>query len=167
MMAIDWPLDENFIRRGLENHTYGPVRNGGKRNHQGWDFYAEPGTPCFAIADGTVVKIRNVGDYGLQVIIRFDFKLDGKPSKLFAFYAHLSRADVKEGQSVKLGQQVGLTGNSGNASTMRGKDQHLHFEIRTTAITGRGLDGRMSPLRVLGHCPLQAPVFRTKPEETR
>jgi len=163
MTTIDWPLNENFIRRGMVNHTFGPVRNGGARNHQGWDFYAEPGTPCFAIADGTVVKVRNVGAYGLQVIIRFDFVLGGKPRKLFGFYAHLSRADVKEGQTAKIGQQVGLTGNSGNARSMRGKDQHLHFEIRTVPIAGRGLGGRMTPLKVFGHCPLRAPVYRKAP----
>ena len=158
--AIDWPLDENVIRRGLENHTFGMVRNHGRRAHQGWDFYAEPGTPCFAIADGVVVKVRNTGAYGLQAIVRFDHRLDGRERQLFAFYAHLSRVDVKEGQAISRGQRVGLTGNSGNASSMRGRDQHLHFEIRTVPIAGLGLGNRMSPLRVFGHCPLREPVHR-------
>lgn len=164
-MYIDWPLDSNYIRRGKLNHTFGMVRrnrNGTKRPHQGWDFEAEVGTPCYAIANGTIVSVVHRGAYGLRVLMRFDYDYDrnGSRDALYAFYAHLDRADVKVGQAVKQGQQIGLTGNSGNASTMRGPDNHLHFEIRTRRWVGRGLDGRISPLNVFRHCPLHEPVLR-------
>jgi murein DD-endopeptidase MepM/ murein hydrolase activator NlpD len=165
LRRIGWPLDRNIIRRGKLNHTFGMVRrnrDGSRRPHQGWDFEAEEGTPCYAIADGYVKHVREVGAYGLQVILQFehDFDDDGEPDTLFAFYAHLSRVDVKGGERVKLGQQIGLTGNSGNAKSMRGKDQHLHFELRTQPITGRGLGNRYTPKALFGMCPLHDPQYR-------
>lgn len=166
--TIDWPLDANRIRRGILNHTFGMVRrnaDGSRRPHQGWDFEAEAGTPCFAVADGEVVAVRNAGAYGRQVVIRFlfDFDDDGDADPLFAFYAHLQRVEVKPGDKVTRGQRIGLTGNSGNARGMRGRDQHLHFELRTVPIAGRGLANRYSPLAIFRHCPLDAPVERRRP----
>lgn len=163
---IGWPLARNRIRRGMVNHTFGMVRrnaDGSRRPHQGWDFEAEAGTPCFAIADGTIEAVREAGAYGKQIVLRFayDFDGDGDRDMLFAFYAHLSRFDVRQGQHVARGQQIGLTGNTGNATSMRGPDQHLHFEIRTVALAGLGLANRYSPLAVFGECPLGAPVRKS------
>ena len=56
------------------------------------------------------------------------------------------------------GEQLGLTGNTGNAAGMRDEDQHLHFEIRTVPLPGRGLSGRYSPLVVFGRCPLDQAI---------
>ena len=161
--SIGWPLARNRIRRGSIRHTFGMVRrngDGSKRPHQGWDFEAEAGTPCYAIADGTIAVVRDAGAYGLQVILRFQYDHgdDGDLDTMYAFYAHLSRSDVVIGQAVKRGEQIGLTGNSGNARSMRGADQHLHFELRDSALLGRGLRGRYSPLALFGQCPLREPV---------
>ena len=56
------PLDSCIVRTagGLASRksaTYGKVRDGGTRNHQGVDFLAAPGTPIKAIADGKVIVI--------------------------------------------------------------------------------------------------------------
>ena len=163
--SIDWPLNTNRIRRGMINHTFGMVRrnrDGSRRPHQGWDFEAAIGTPCFAIADGTIVSVLERGAYGLQVLLRFDhdFDDDGTANTLFAFYAHLEKAHVLPGQVVAMGDRIGLTGNSGNARGMRGPDNHLHFEIRTRRWVGLGLAGRISPLALFGDCPLARPAFR-------
>lgn len=160
---ITWPLVRNRIRRGLINHTFGMVRrnrDGSVRPHQGWDFEADIGEACLAIADGTVAARINGGDYGLQLILRFEFDLDrdGRKDVLFAAYCHLSRTDVSLGDTVKRGQQIGLTGDSGNARGLPAADRHLHFEIRTIPRPGRGLSGRISPLAVFGHCPIDRPV---------
>jgi murein DD-endopeptidase MepM/ murein hydrolase activator NlpD len=165
MTAIDWPLDSNRIRRGMVNHTFGTVRrnpDGSGRPHQGWDFEAPEGTPCYAVANGTVVAVRNGGAYGRQVIIEFrhDRDGDGRLDLLFAHYAHLSRIDVTAGQAVTIGQQIGLTGNTGNAGSMRGPDQHLHFELRAMVAPGTGLNGRYSPIEIFRVCPLGNPVPR-------
>lgn len=154
---IGWPLKSNRIRRGMESNTFGPVRrnaDGSPRNHQGWDFYAAPGTPCFAVADGRVALIRTAGDYGNTIVIEFQHE----GARRFAAYCHLSRMDVKQGDPVTRGQQIGLTGNTGNAEGMRGDDCHLHFELRTVAAPGRGLEGRLSPLALFGVCPLKEAV---------
>ncbi|AOY00087.1 M23 family metallopeptidase [Jeongeupia sp. USM3] len=145
---IEWPLDSNVIRRGSVGNTFGMVRNGGTRAHQGWDFFAPAGTPCYAVAAGKVVFAGDRGDFGGMVVI----ELAGLG--LYAAYAHLSRIDVKQGQAVTLGQRVGTTGCTGNAAGMVGADQHLHFEIRTEPLPGLGLGGRISPLQVFGVCPM-------------
>ena len=165
MTAITWPLAKgaNRIRRGLINHTFGMVRrraDGSKRPHQGWDFEAKDGTPCFAVADGVIAAVRDIGDYGKQVILKFvhDFDHDGDNDTVFAFYAHLSRIDVQQGQPVAMGQQIGLTGSTGNAKGMKWPDTHLHFELRTMAMPPTGLTGRLSPLAIFGVCPMEEAV---------
>lgn len=165
--GITWPVKYAAIRRFQTNHTFGMVRrrsNGSARPHQGWDFYAPEGYRCYAIADGTAVAVRDRGAFGRHVILKFQFDLDRDGSKdtLFAAYCHLSRVDVKRGQRLKRGDQIGLTGNTGNAGSMRGSDRHLHFEIRTRALPGLGLFGRMSPMAVFGMIPMRS-VMVTDP----
>ncbi|CAM5457066.1 Peptidoglycan DD-metalloendopeptidase family protein OS=Streptomyces tendae OX=1932 GN=GUR47_02685 PE=4 SV=1 [Streptomyces tendae] len=68
------------------------------------------------------------GAYGNQVVIQL---ADGH----YAQYAHLSSLSVSAGQSVTAGQQVGLSGATGNVT-----GPHLHFEIRTTPDYGSDID---------------------------
>ena len=152
--GISWPLAHNVIRRRIANNTFGMVRNGGRRPHQGWDFEAKVGTPCFAISDGKIALVYESGDYGKVAVMAFPF--EGKT--LYAAYAHLSAVDVSAGKAVARGQRIGLTGNTGNAKSMRGPDQHLHFEIRTMPRPGKGLSDRISPIKVFGRCPLHEAV---------
>lgn len=156
-MTIGWPLKHNRIRRGLASNTFGMVRrkaDGSKRPHQGWDFEASVGTPCFAIADGRVALTYTSTDYGEVLVLEFTF--EGR--ELFAAYAHLSAIEVRFGDRVTKGQRVALTGDSGNAKGMSGPDEHLHFEIRTVARPGVGLAGRVSPLEIFRHVPLDKAV---------
>lgn len=157
-----WPLALNEIRGGSTRNTFGMVRtnrDGTPRAHQGWDFAAPVGTPCRAIGAGVVEHVDILGDYGLQVLIRQDDQHEG--AAVWAFYAHLSRADVGAGARVTAGQVIGLTGESGNARGMPAEDQHLHFETRTEPHPGRGLDGRISPIELYGVCPLHVQVWDT------
>lgn len=156
---IGWPLARNRIRRGMINHTFGMVRrnrDGTRRPHQGWDFEARDGTPCYAVANGTIERVLDQGDYGKQIILRFDhdFDGDGDVDILFALYAHLSAIEVRAGQAVRKGERIGRTGSTGNAQGMGPADQHLHFELRSVAFPPRGLTGRYSPLAIFGVCPL-------------
>lgn len=155
--SITWPLVSNVIRRRSVNNTFGMVRkraDGTPRPHQGWDFEATVQTPAYAIADGTVQFVRDRGDYGMQLCVAF--QLDNR--KLWAFYAHLFKIYVREGDSVKYNDLICLTGESGNAEGMPVADQHLHFEIRTVAEPRGGLLDRISPYQVFGHCPLNVAV---------
>ncbi|MFE7561934.1 peptidoglycan DD-metalloendopeptidase family protein [Kitasatospora sp. NPDC057500] len=97
-------------------------------HHTGADFVAPTGTPLRAVAAGTVVKAGNGGAYGNEVEIKL---ADGK----YAQYAHLSSIGVKVGQTVTAGQQIGLSGATGNVT-----GPHLHFEIRTGSEYGSDVD---------------------------
>ncbi|MFJ1790875.1 peptidoglycan DD-metalloendopeptidase family protein [Kitasatospora griseola] len=96
--------------------------------HTGIDFPVATGTSLKAVAAGTVVSAGNGGAYGNQVVIKL---ADGK----YAQYAHLSSISVSAGQAVTAGQQIGLSGATGNVT-----GPHLHFEIRTTPNYGSDID---------------------------
>lgn len=155
---LRWPLRHNEIRRNSTSHTFGMVRNGGTRAHQGWDLRALPWTSCFAVADGEVVFADYFGNFGKLVVMEFTYR----SRKWFAAYAHLSAYFVLREQKVSAGQWIAETGNTGNASTMTGEDQHLHFEIRTQASPGKGLEDRVDPTQVYGVCPLKSPIFESR-----
>jgi hypothetical protein len=152
--GIGWPLEHNEIRGHSVNNTFGMVRNGKTKPHQGWDMLASIGTECFAIADGTIETIYKSEAYGDVVVLAFLFH----GQKRFAAYCHLSAVNVIEGQAVAKGQRLGLTGDSGNAHGLPDDQMHLHFEIRTEPRPGLGLGGRLSPITIFGAIPLQAPI---------
>ncbi|MFD8755873.1 peptidoglycan DD-metalloendopeptidase family protein [Kitasatospora sp. NPDC059577] len=97
-------------------------------HHTGQDFVASTGTPLRAVANGVVVKAGNGGAYGNEVEIKL---ADGH----YAQYAHLSVIGVKIGQTVTVGQQIGLSGATGNVT-----GPHLHFEIRTGSEYGSDIN---------------------------
>ncbi|MET8136772.1 peptidoglycan DD-metalloendopeptidase family protein [Streptomyces sp. NPDC005251] len=96
--------------------------------HTGVDFVVPTGTTIKSIAAGTVVSAGWGGAYGNQVVIQH---ADGKYSQ----YAHMSSLSVSAGQTVTEGQQLGLSGATGNVT-----GPHLHFEIRTTPDYGSDVD---------------------------
>lgn len=128
--------------------TFGHVRSGGTRVHQGWDFFAMSGTPCFAVSGGIVSKVYTSKDYGTVLVIRL-LGLQSAYSEIYAAYAHLGSALVVEGQWVKGGEKVALTGLSGNAGSYP-RYPHLHFEFRTIPRPGLGLAGRVDPKEIFG-----------------
>ncbi|MFB7342895.1 peptidoglycan DD-metalloendopeptidase family protein [Streptomyces hydrogenans] len=96
--------------------------------HTGADFIASSGTTVRAVGAGTVVSAGWSGAYGNEVVIKH---ADGNYSQ----YAHLSSLAVSAGQSVSGGQQIGLSGSTGNST-----GPHLHFEIRTSPSYGSDVD---------------------------
>jgi murein DD-endopeptidase MepM/ murein hydrolase activator NlpD len=96
--------------------------------HTGVDFVVPTGTTIKSIAAGTVVSAGWGSAYGNQVVIQH---ADGKYSQ----YAHMSSLSVSAGQTVTEGQQIGLSGATGNVT-----GPHLHFEIRTTPDYGSDVD---------------------------
>jgi murein DD-endopeptidase MepM/ murein hydrolase activator NlpD len=96
--------------------------------HTGVDFALPTGTPLKSIAAGTVVSAGNGGAYGNQVVIQHE---DG----MYSQYAHLSQLSVSAGQTVTVGQQIGLSGATGNVT-----GPHLHFEVRTSPDYGSDVD---------------------------
>jgi peptidoglycan LD-endopeptidase LytH len=105
-------------------------RDGGVRKHEGVDFFTARKTPAVAAAKGTVVTV-NQNNLGGNVIW---MRPAGKNYVLY--YAHLDTQLVKSGQSVDVGDTLGLVGNTGNAKYTV---PHLHFGIYT-------LGGAIDPL---------------------
>lgn len=97
-------------------------------SHTGIDFHAATGTTVHAVGYGTVVQTGWGGAYGNQIVIKMN---DGT----YTQYGHLSSIGVSVGQKVVTGQQIGLSGSTGNTT-----GPHLHFEARTTPEYGSDID---------------------------
>ncbi|MEU1124720.1 M23 family metallopeptidase [Streptomyces sp. NPDC005899] len=97
-------------------------------SHSGVDFRAASGSSVVAVGAGTVVEAGWGGAYGNNIVLRMT---DGT----YTQYGHLSSIGVSVGQSVTSGQQIGLSGSTGNST-----GPHLHFEARTTPEYGSDMD---------------------------
>ncbi len=86
--------------------------------HLGLDFRVPSGTPVAAMNDGTVLLARPLFFEGNFVVIDHG-------QGLLTLYLHLSEFKVKEGDQVKRGQIVGLSGGTGRAT-----GPHLHVAVR-------------------------------------
>ncbi|MCO4303200.1 M23 family metallopeptidase [Riemerella anatipestifer] len=132
----------------INSARFGMTRNGGKRAHQGVDLASDVGYRVYAVENGKILSVNpNWGGLGQVVFLEINNPLKPQLHKKIATYAHLSRIDVKTGQEVEVGQQLGLTGDSGNAKGMTtvANGGHLHFELRTKLIAGFGLQNRIDP----------------------
>jgi murein DD-endopeptidase MepM/ murein hydrolase activator NlpD len=113
--AVSLPLSRSMVTspRGLRKH---PVY-GKNAMHNGIDLRAHYES-VFSIMDGIVLDIGQNHRSGLWIqVLHF--------GRLRSTYAHLSRIMVKKGQSVKSGEYIAISGNSG-ASTA----PHLHFSLQ-------------------------------------
>ncbi|MGW5277382.1 M23 family metallopeptidase [Streptomyces sp. NPDC004044] len=97
-------------------------------SHTGIDFPVFTGTSVKVITSGTVVTAGWGGAYGNEVVVKH---ADGHYSQ----YGHLSALSVSVGQTVSTGQQIGLSGATGNVT-----GPHLHFEVRTGPAYGSDID---------------------------
>ncbi|MCP9212118.1 M23 family metallopeptidase [Streptomyces sp. NEAU-Y11] len=102
-------------------------------NHSGQDFVVPTGTSVRAVHDGVVVKAgpNGGGDgpaYGNAIVIKHD---DGS----YTQYAHLSDIRAWIGETVKTGEEIALSGSTGNST-----GPHLHFEGRSTPDYGSAYD---------------------------
>ncbi|MGH2959942.1 MAG: murein hydrolase activator EnvC family protein [Solirubrobacterales bacterium] len=95
------------------------------RLHAGIDVAAPEGTPIRAADSGTVRQAGWMGGYGNYTCIQHT-------ATLSTCYAHQSSIGVSSGASVKKGQVIGRSGNTGNST-----GPHLHFEVR---VSGQPVD---------------------------
>ena len=106
-----WPTSGGRIGPGFMGY-YG---------HTGSDisFSGCYGTPVYASAAGTVVKVQyGTTGYGYHIVVDHGGGIQ-------TLYAHCSELYVSVGQQVSQGQQIGAIGRTGNAT-----GPHLHFEVR-------------------------------------
>ncbi|MEU6477785.1 peptidoglycan DD-metalloendopeptidase family protein [Streptomyces sp. NPDC047017] len=118
------PIADSYVSTGYK--TGGSLWSSG--SHTGIDFHAASGTTVHAVGVGTVVQTGWGGAYGNQIVIRM---ADG----MYTQYGHLSSIGVSVGQQVTAGQQIALSGATGNVT-----GPHLHFEARTTPDYGSDVD---------------------------
>lgn len=90
--------------------------------HQGLDFGVPAGTPVAALNRGTVILARPLFFEGTCIMIDHG-------QGLMTIYMHLSKIEVKEGDEVKRGQEIALSGGSGRAT-----GPHLHVAVRWQGI---------------------------------
>ena len=144
------PVREPDIRMNRASNLMGEgIRsyNGKYTNHQGFDYYAPIGTDVLSVLDGVVYAvIEENGAYGRTLTIEHT---DSQNNIIYSFYAHLDKVNVKVGESVTEGQVVAKSGISGNASNLKGQDQHLHFELRSQPDNIKGLTGKLDPNTVV------------------
>ena len=113
----------------------------GMAGHDGIDYAVPAGTPIFAGSEGKVTKITNTtGGYGKSATV-WD-----QQNNLSIVYAHLGDLDVKVGDSVTPGTQLGKSGNTGNST-----GPHLHIGVGNADSAGartnrgNGYDGWIDP----------------------
>ena len=105
-----WPCS------GSVNEGYGPR---GEGFHYGADIICGMGTPAVATGPGVVVESEVGGSWGQYV------KIDhGEGVATLCAHLIVGSQTVAVGQSVSAGEQIGLVGDSGNASVA-----HCHFEV--------------------------------------
>jgi len=102
----------------------GPIREGfnsgqGGQGHNGVDISASEGTPVRASADGIVIYAQHEKHrFGNLVILDHG-------NRWHTAYGHLSRINVRKGETVTAGAAIGLVGTTGLTT-----EPGLHFEVR-------------------------------------
>jgi murein DD-endopeptidase MepM/ murein hydrolase activator NlpD len=110
-----WPLEGEVVSTfGWRTH---PVLEN-RHHHDGIDIDVPERTIVHAAAGGEVYFYGEQPGYGNVVVLEH---ADG----YFTMYGHLDSAIVSPGRYVEMGQEIGLSGNTGISS-----GPHLHFEIR-------------------------------------
>ena len=90
--------------------------------HLGYDLAVTQHVGVEASNDGKVVYAAPLGIYGNCIVVDHGYGLQ-------SIYGHLSRIDVHEGDAVKQGQVMGLSGMTG----MAGGD-HIHFAMQLDGV---------------------------------
>lgn len=119
--------------------------------HRGIDLGAPEGTPVYAIAPGVVTHASaelgsGFSGYGGHVVVRLG------TAGPWLLYAHLSRVDVRPGDSVAGGQLLGAVGRTCYSREEPRKlcgGAHLHFEVSPTPYPQDSEAPRLDPVAYL------------------
>lgn len=130
MMTLHMSVGDNYIGGNGNGKMINPCPNGTYNGndypnyssgvyHGGRDISCPKGTPVYAAADGVVIKATYMNtSYGNHIMIAHG-------NDVYTLYAHNSELLVSVGDEVKQGQQIALSGDTGNST-----GPHLHFEVR-------------------------------------
>ncbi|MFZ1514485.1 MAG: DUF3887 domain-containing protein [Saprospiraceae bacterium] len=164
---VEHLAQKNAFDMVITDHNGNSYKNEGRKNEDYYAFGKELLAPCagkvFMVVDG--IKDNTPGELN-PIYIPGNTVIIKSGENEFLFFAHFKQHSirVKEGQTVKKGELLGLCGNSGNSS-----EPHLHFHIQneenmTNAI---GIKCYFDELIVNGktmkdYSPIQKDKIRTK-----
>ncbi len=97
-------------------------KKGASTFHKGVDWATPIGTSIFASSGGTVIRAGWGSGYGYCVYIQH-------PNGMVTRYGHLKKVLVSSGQTVRQGERIALSGNTGVST-----GPHLHFEILVNGV---------------------------------
>jgi murein DD-endopeptidase MepM/ murein hydrolase activator NlpD len=118
---LNWPVRKIHINRGFH-----PAND---PNHEGIDLGGRRNTPIYAAHDGRVIYAgHRFHGYGRMIMVEFD-------DHWATLYGHLNRIEVRQGQRVSIGQEIGKMGRTGHATGV-----HLHFELMKDHLPVNPLD---------------------------
>lgn len=121
--TLSWPISTSSWGWNIITSGYGrrdQPTSGASTSHKALDIGISY-QPVYAPADGYVVMAGWASGYGNFIMIKHS-------SKLYTCYGHLSGYNVSSGQTVKRGQRIATSGNTGIST-----GPHLHFEVRTSS----------------------------------
>lgn len=107
--SLLWPTTATSIS------SYYGTRSSGF--HTGLDIDGDYYDPVYAADSGTVVSSGWNGGYGYSILIDHG---NGMQTR----YAHMSKLYVEAGDTITIGDTIGLVGSTGNST-----GSHLHFEV--------------------------------------
>ncbi len=112
-----------------------PMDKGKQQMHKGIDIRTSHEAVLATENGGKVVAVNQNTNTagGKSVTVEYDRK-DG--TKVQCTYMHLDSIAVKQGDTVKAGQKLGISGNTGTRTT----GEHLHFGVKTIAADGTKRD---------------------------
>lgn len=125
--VIGWPVLKHVITQGFGQTAFSQSSKGqavyNGKGHNGIDLAASIGTQVYSAHDGQVMGTGNTdltcagASYGKWILIKHT-------NGLTTLYAHLSLIKVSTGQTVKRGEVIALSGNTGYST-----GPHLHFSL--------------------------------------
>jgi murein DD-endopeptidase MepM/ murein hydrolase activator NlpD len=144
---IVWPTEGSKITSTFGSRVH-PI-TGLIKLHAGVDIGVPIGTPVYAAKSGKVIFADYLGTAGNAVMIQHD---DGMETR----YYHLNKVKVESGQTVKAGEEIAESGNTGGST-----GPHLHFEVRVNGEPVNPLVyfGYEESSDILVYRPLDIPVL--------
>ncbi len=146
------PLEFSRVSSGF-GMRFHPIQKN-RKAHLGVDFAAPTGTAVRSVSDATVSFAGVQTGFGNVVFLKHR-------NNKTTVYAHLSRINVRQGQKVEQGQNIGLVGSTGWAT-----GPHLHFEFRVNGVPQDPLaianDGETVPISAAAK-----PAFALRASATR
>jgi murein DD-endopeptidase MepM/ murein hydrolase activator NlpD len=132
-----YPLTQGFSTQETDPLMAAKYRRFGLRGHDGIDYSMPANTPIYAIDDGIMALTEKYGDYGTTIVIQHRWGT--------SYYGHLNQITKRQGQVVKKGEQIGLSGSTGLST-----GPHLHFGIKLkNHDLQNGYYGKTNPLPYL------------------